>query len=68
MVQHAETREFAKVWNHNGVVVPLDDVHIAFATDFAQVILTGFVQYIQQMQKKALEAKKEEPLVKLEEA
>jgi hypothetical protein len=50
-----QVREFGKVWNHKGVAIILNDLHIEFARDFANVVLRNFVQQVamQQMAAKA---------------
>ena len=40
--QHADG--FGNVWRHNGVAIPLDDVHKQFAVDFANVMLANFMR------------------------
>jgi hypothetical protein len=45
---------FAKVWTHNGLAFALDDVHKQFACDFANVVITSFID---QQQKAALALK-----------
>jgi hypothetical protein len=40
---------FAKQWKHRNIHHIIDGVHAAFAADFANVIVTSFVE--QQMQK-----------------
>lgn len=39
--EHADG--FAKAWTHKGVAIFMDDVHKAFAVDFANMILTSFI-------------------------
>lgn len=39
----ADTAGFAKVWTYNGIVVPLQDVHVQFAHDYATVVLRNFI-------------------------
>lgn len=34
---------FSKQWTHNGLAIVLNDVHIQFATDFANIVLRNFV-------------------------
>ena len=40
---------FAKQWKHRNIHHIIDEVHASFAADFANVIVTSFVE--QQMQK-----------------
>jgi hypothetical protein len=49
---------FAKVWNHKGVVIVLDDVHFAFATDFSNMLFASFFEQQAQAAAKAAELKK----------
>ena len=43
-VPRGEAAKFAKVWNHNGVNIILQDSSLKFAEDFANVVLRNFVQ------------------------
>lgn len=43
-VERTEAEKFAKIWHKGGIVVPMQDVHIDFATAFANVVLNNFVQ------------------------
>lgn len=43
-----ETKRFASQWTYKGLAVPMDDVHVQFATDFANVVLLNFIQVCQQ--------------------
>lgn len=45
---------FAKEWKHRNVHHIIDDIHANFAADFANVIVTSFVE--QQMKKAAAAA------------
>jgi hypothetical protein len=49
---------FSKVWTHKGIAIFLDDVHLAFATDFANVMLNNFLQQQAQAAAKAVDLKK----------
>jgi hypothetical protein len=49
---------FAKVWKYGRVSIFLDDVHKQFACDFADMILTSFIQEQQMKAAKAAELKK----------
>ena len=42
-----EAAKFAQVWRHNGLFIAIDDAHIQFATDFANVVLRNFIQQCQ---------------------
>lgn len=48
---------FAKQWKHRNIHHIIDEVHAAFAADFANVILTSFVEQ-QMMKAKAATAPK----------
>lgn len=39
-----DAKGFSQVWNVKGVAIPLQDVHLQFATDFANVVLRNFIQ------------------------
>jgi hypothetical protein len=43
-----EAKNFAQKWNFNGLTIPMDDVHLKFATDFANCVLVSFIQHCQQ--------------------
>ena len=49
---------FSKVWKYGRVAIFLDDAHKQFATDFANMILTSFIQEQQAKAAKAAELKK----------
>lgn len=38
-VSNKDVKQFSRVWTHKGLAIFLDDVHIQFATDFANVML-----------------------------
>jgi hypothetical protein len=42
-VPREEAIRFSQVWRSNGIAIPLDVVHINFATDFANICLRNFV-------------------------
>ena len=42
-VTKIDTEGFSKQWTHNGLAIVLNDVHIQFATDFANIVLRNFV-------------------------
>lgn len=46
---------FGKKWTHNGVAIFMDRTHYAFAADFANIVITSFIE--QQNQKAAAAAK-----------
>ena len=47
---------FAKVWTYKGVAILLNEMHIEFAKDFANVMLRNFVQQVAQQQMAAAQA------------
>ena len=47
---------FASVWDHKGVKIILNDIHIQFAMDFANVVLRNFVQQVAAQQMVAAQA------------
>ncbi len=57
-----EAVKFSKVWNHNGIAIPLSESACQFATDFANVVLNNFIHVCQQKAREAalqaLEGKK----------
>lgn len=52
-VAPSEAQKFSQVWNYKGIAVPLQEPHIQFATDFANVVLNNFIM---QCQMKAAQA------------
>jgi hypothetical protein len=52
-VQIEETKDFSTQWTYKGLSVPLTEVHIQFATDFANIMLMGFVEFCKQQSKKS---------------
>lgn len=63
----SDAQAFAKVWTYKGLATPLSEVHVQFASDYANIVLKNFVQQMQAQaqaaKKKAEEAAK--PLVTL---
>lgn len=57
-----EVKNFANVWNYKGITIPMDDIHIEFAKDFANVMLRSFVELM--MANAAAAKKKAEEAVK----
>ena len=55
-VDRKSVEGFAKIWNHNGVALLLNDAHIDFARDFANVTLRNFVTMVAQQQMAASKA------------
>lgn len=43
-VTYKDTEGFSKVWNHKGIVIPMQEPHIQFATDYANVVLNNYIQ------------------------
>jgi len=63
-----DAKNFAKVWTYKGLQIPMDDIHMQFATDYANVVLNSFVQQTLQAsaaKQKAAEEAKAKPLVAL---
>jgi hypothetical protein len=52
-VDKSQVEGFAKVWNYRGIAIVMDDAHIQFAVDFANVMLRSFVQQVAAAQKPA---------------
>jgi hypothetical protein len=53
-IEKTEAEKFAKVWrSKGGLVGTLDAFSIAFATDFANVVLMNFIAMCQQQVKQA---------------
>lgn len=50
---------FSKVWNHKGIAIPLNDVHIDFAVDFANIVLKSFVLQCAAQVEAAIKAQQE---------
>lgn len=42
-VERAEAANFTKVWTKNGIAISLQDIHLDFATDFANIVLNSFI-------------------------
>jgi hypothetical protein len=51
-----EAKKFSNIWNFNGVVVPLDNVSLTFARDFANVVLKSFFIQAEANMAKVIEA------------
>jgi hypothetical protein len=39
-----DAAQFGHVWTHQGVAIPMKDVHFQFAADFANIVLKSFVE------------------------
>jgi len=50
-VDRKQVEGFAKVWTYRGVALCLNDAHIEFAKDFANVMLRSFVAEVAAAQK-----------------
>lgn len=60
-ISRNETLKFAQAWTHKGVAIPMKDVHIDFAYDWANIVLKNFIAMVQQdaaKKRAAEEAKK----------
>jgi|GEM_PF-1847540 len=56
-----ETKRFSQAWDSNGIAIVFDDVHLKFATDFANVCLrSAFTMIAQAAMAKAQQNKPEE--------
>lgn len=54
-----DAEQFSHVWRHKGVAIPMLDVHLQFAADFANIVLKSFVENAQrQAAARAAEAAK----------
>ncbi len=42
-----DTLGFSKVWTSNGVAIVMQDVHLQFATDYANLVLNNFIRQCQ---------------------
>lgn len=51
-VMPEETRKFSQVWTYKGLAVPLNEQHLQFATDWANIVLNSFIG---QCERRALE-------------
>jgi hypothetical protein len=45
-VDRKSVEEFSRIWTYKGVALCLNDAHVQFAADFANVVLRSFVQQI----------------------
>lgn len=63
-----EAEKFSKVWDYNGVQIPLTDPHFKFATDFANVVLKSFVLQCKAQAEAAVKAVQETEKPKIVEA
>ena len=57
-VDRKSVEGFARVWTYKGVALVLNDAHVQFAMDFANVMLRNFVQQVAQQQMAAQAAAK----------
>lgn len=64
-VSAQDAKQFGKVWTHNGVAIVLQDVHLQFAADFANIVLKSFVENAQRAAA-ARQAAAAKPLVSVE--
>lgn len=55
IAQLSHAKGFAKQWTHKGVAIFMDDTHLQFATDFANIMLASFID---DARRKAAEAAK----------
>jgi hypothetical protein len=62
-IDRKQVEGFAKVWTYRGVALILNDAHIQFAADFANVMLKSFVSNIAKQQAAAAEAAKAKQII-----
>lgn len=55
VVKASDAKQFGQKWTNNGVAIFMDDTHYKFAADFANIVITSFVE--QQQAKAAAAAK-----------
>lgn len=65
-----DAQKFASVWNYKGIVMPLDKISCQFATDYANVAIRSFMQFIaeQAAAKKKAAEEAAKPKITLESA
>jgi molybdopterin biosynthesis enzyme MoaB len=56
-VNKAQVEGFAKVWRYKGLSMILNEMHVQFTTDFANVMLKNFVMQVAAQQQAAAKAK-----------
>lgn len=64
VVKASDAAQFAKKWTNNGVAIFMDATHHKFAADFANIVITSFVE---QQQAKAAAAAKAKQVILTEE-
>lgn len=66
-VAPGDVDNFAKVWTHQGLFFPMNDMARQFASDFANVAIRSFIDFtVEQAKARAAEAnKKAAPLITL---
>ncbi len=62
-VDRKSVEGFARVWTYKGVALVLNDAHVQFAMDFANVMLRNFVQQVAQQQMAAAQATQAKKIV-----
>ena len=62
-VDRKQVAEFSKIWTYKGVALLLNDAHVQFAADFANVMLKSFIQQIASQQAAAAQAAKTKKIV-----
>lgn len=60
IVTEKQAADFSSRWTHNGLVCVLNDMQLKFAADFANVVVTSFVE---QQMAKAKAAAQQKPQV-----
>jgi len=59
IITTTEAEKFSKTWDYNGVVVNLDSTTLKFATDFANIVVKSYVQFLGQVLTIPAQAKQE---------
>ena len=63
-VEKKEAINFAQIWsNKYGLVLPLDDNAIQFATDFSNIVLNNFIQMCQKEAEERIKASNKKPII-----
>lgn len=58
VVKGSDAAAFAQKWTNNGVAIFMDATHHKFAADFANIVITSFVEQQQAKAAAAAKAKK----------
>lgn len=63
VVKASDAKQFGQKWTNHGVAIFMDDTHYKFAADFANIVITSFVE---QQQAKVAAAAKAKQIVSTE--